>query len=79
MFGGDGDGELSIILELKQFTKVDMELDTIKDAELVARSFQRNCIHDRRITYPVPPRLETTITKNNDGKFVVWYRDMARI
>ena len=73
MFGGDK--ELDVILGLKQFIKVNMEMDTMKDAEMVARAFQRNRNHDRNTIHPMPPMLETTITQNSNGKFVVWYRD----
>ena len=78
MMNSGGDGGLNTTIELKEFTKVDMDIDNIKDARLVAQAFKDNRDYQRSITKsnePMPPELETDITKTKDGKFIVWYRD----
>ena len=78
MMNSGGDGGLSTTIELKEFTKFDMDIDNIKDARLVAQAFKDNRDHQRSITKSnesMPPELETAITKTTDGKFIVWYRD----
>ena len=78
MMNSGGDGGLNTTIELKAFTKVDMDIDNIKAARLVAQAFKDNRDYQRSITKsnePMPPELETDITKTKDGKFIVWYRD----
>lgn len=78
MMNSGGDGGLNTTIELKEFTKVDMDIDNIKDARLVAQAFKDNRDYQRSITKSnesMPPELETDITKTKDGKFIVWYRD----
>ena len=78
MMNSGGDGGLNTTIELKEFTKVDMDIDSIKDARLVAQAFKNNRDYQRSITKSnesMPPELETDITKTKDGKFIVWYRD----
>lgn len=78
MMNSGGDGGLNTTIELKEFAKVDMGIDNIKDARLVAQAFKDNRDYQRSITKSnesMPPELETDITKTKDGKFIVWYRD----
>ena len=78
MMDSGGDGGLSTALELKEYIKVDMDIDNIADARLVAQAFKDNRNYQRSIARspePMPPELKTTITKTKDGKFIVWYRD----
>ena len=78
MMNSGGDGSLNTTIELKEFAKVDMDIDNIKDARLVAQAFKDNRNYQRSITKSnesMPPELETDITKTKDGKFIVWYRD----
>ena len=78
MMNSGGDGGLNTTIELKEFAKVDMGIDNIKDARLVAQAYKDNRDYQRSITRPnepMPPELETNITKTKDGKFIVWYRD----
>ena len=78
MMNSGGDGGLNTTIELKEFTKVDMDIDNIKDAQLVAQAFKDNRDYQRSITKSndsMPPELETDITKTKDGKFIVWHRD----
>lgn len=78
MMGAGGDGGLSTTIKLKEYIKVDMDIDNMPDARLVAQAFKDNRSYQRSITKantPMLPELETTITKTKDGKFIVWYRD----
>ena len=73
-----GDGGLTTTIELKEYTKVDVDIETIADAVLVAQAFEdardyeRSLVKDKALK---PPKIETSITSTNDGKFIVWYRD----
>jgi len=79
MLNSGGDGGLKTTIKFKEYTKVDMDdIDTMADARLVAKAFKDNRNYQRSITKanaPMPPELETNITKTKDGKFIVWYRD----
>ena len=79
MMNSGGDGGLSTAIELKEFTKVDMDIDNIKDARLVAQAFKDTRDYQRSTTRhnnePMRPELEIDTTKTQDGKFIVWYRD----
>ena len=57
---------------IKEWTAVDMELDNIKDATLVASAFREERKYQR--SNCDLPKLETKITQKN-GKFTVWCRD----
>lgn len=78
MMASGGDGGLSMGIELKEYTKVDVDIASMSDAVLVAQAFtdnrdyERSLIKDKTLK---PPKLETNITKTSDGKFIVWYRD----
>ena len=73
-----GDGGLTTTIELKEYTKVDVDIETMADAVLVAQAFEdardyeRSLVKDKALK---PPKIETNITPTNDGKFIVWYRD----
>ena len=79
MMESGGEGGLGIKLNLKTFTKVDMDINNKEDAELVAQAFKDNRTYERSITKsnePMPPKLETTITYDKTtGRWIVWYRD----
>jgi hypothetical protein len=76
---GIGEGGLGITLELKTFTKIDMDIITKKDAKIVARAFKDARDYARKntkLTEPMPPKIETTITYDKiTGRWIVWYRD----
>lgn len=73
-----GDGGLSTILELRNFKKVDIDLYDISDATILAKIYEDNRKKQRSVikfNKPLPPEIETAITKTKDEKYIVWYRD----
>lgn len=58
-----GDGELSLAVELKEFSKFDVSFNTEEDATILATALNN-----------LYPNLETTISKRTDSSFMVWYR-----
>lgn len=74
----DGRGKLGLILDFKAFTRVGVEFNAEKDAQLVADMIQKERIHRRNNTVPpnpMPPEIEAVIATNANGKYMVWYRD----
>lgn len=76
----DTDDEFGSALKLKKFIRVGSLIThkTKEEAELMAQSIKDNRLYTRSVTgydEPMPPEIETTITKDENGNFAVWYRD----